>query len=75
MTWQAAAGAATYNVYRMGPGDTYWKVVSAKQSGTSYTDKNVTAGNTYKYTVRGVAADGTTLSPSYDGTGKSAVAK
>ena len=75
VTWQAAAGAATYNVYRMGPGDTYWKVVSAKQSGTSYTDKNVTAGNTYKYTVRGVAADGTTLSPSYDGTGKSAVAK
>ena len=72
VTWQAAAGAATYNVYRMGPGDTYWKVVSAKQSGTSYTDKNVTAGSTYKYTVRGVAADGTTLSPSYDGTGVSA---
>ena len=75
VTWQAAANAATYNVYRMGPGDTYWKVVSAKQSGTSYTDKNVTTGSTYKYTVRGVAADGTTLSPSYDGTGKSAVAK
>ena len=75
VTWQAAAGAATYNVYRMGPGDTYWKVVSAKQSGTSYTDKNVKPNSTYKYTVRGVAADGTTLSPSYDGTGKSAVAK
>ena len=74
VTWQAAANAATYNVYRMGPGDTYWKVVSAKQSGTSYTDKNVTAGSTYKYTVRGVASDGTTLSPSYDGTGKSATA-
>ena len=72
VTWQAAAGAATYNVYRMGPGDTYWKVVSTKQSGTSYTDKNVKLNSTYKYTVRGVAADGTTLSPSYDGTGKSA---
>ncbi|MFR8916568.1 MAG: hypothetical protein ACLVGP_03425 [Oscillospiraceae bacterium] len=72
VTWQAAAGAATYNVYRMGPGDTYWKVVSAKQSGTSYTDKNVTVGSTYKYTVRGVASDGKTLSPSYDGAGKSA---
>ena len=72
VTWQKAAGAATYTVYRMGPGDTYWKVVSAKQSGTSYTDKNVAAGSTYKYTVRGVAADGTTLSPSYDGTGVSA---
>ena len=72
VTWQAAAGAATYNVYRMGPGDTNWKVVSVKQSGTSYTDKNVTAGSTYKYTVRGVAADGKTLSPSYNKTGVSA---
>ena len=72
VTWQAAAGAATYNVYRMGPGDTNWKVVSVKQSGTSYTDKNVTAGSTYKYTVRGVASDGKTLSPSYNNTGVSA---
>ena len=73
VTWQAAANAATYNVYRMGPGDTYWKVVSVKQSGTSYTDKNVTAGSTYKYTVRGVAADGKTLSPGFNNTGVSAV--
>ena len=72
VTWQAAAGAATYNVYRIGPGDTYWKVVSAKQSGTSYTDKNVTAGSTYKYTVRGVASDGKTLSPGFNNTGVSA---
>ena len=42
--WEKAAGAATYNVYRVGPGDANWKVVSVKQSGTSYTDKNVTAG-------------------------------
>ena len=74
VTWQKAAGAVTYTVYRMGPGDTYWKVVSAKQSGTSYTDKNITAGSTYKYTVRGVASDGKTMSPSYDGTGVSAMA-
>ena len=72
VTWQKAAGAATYNVYRMGPGDTSWKVVSVKQSGTSYTDKNVTAGNTYKYTVRGVASDGKTLSPGFNNTGVSA---
>ena len=72
VTWQKAANAATYNVYRMGPGDTSWKVVSAKQSGTSYTDKNVTAGNTYKYTVRGVASDGKTLSPGFNNTGVSA---
>ena len=72
VTWQAAAGAEKYNVYRMGPGDTYWKVVSVKQSGTSYTDKNVTAGSTYKYTVRGVASDGKTLSPGFNNTGVSA---
>ena len=72
VTWQAAANAATYNVYRIGPGDTFWKVVSAKQSGTSYTDKNVTAGSTYKYTVRGVSADGKTLSPGFNNTGVSA---
>ena len=74
VTWQKAAGAVTYTVYRMGPGDTYWKVVSAKQSGTSYTDKNITAGSTYKYTVRGVASDGTTLSPGFNNTGVSAMA-
>ena len=73
VTWQKAANAATYNVYRMGPGDTCWKVVSVKQSGTSYTDKNVTAGSTYKYTVRGVASDGKTLSPGFNNTGVSAV--
>ena len=72
VTWEKAANAATYNVYRMGPGDTCWKVVSVKQSGTSYTDKSVTAGSTYKYTVRGVAADGKTISKGFDGTGKSA---
>ena len=72
VTWEKAAGAATYNVYRKGPGDTSWQAVSYKQSATSYTDKNVTAGGTYKYTVRGVAADGKTISKGFDGTGKSA---
>ena len=72
VTWEKANGAATYNVYRKGPGDTSWQAVSYKQSATSYTDKNVTAGGTYKYTVRGVAADGKTISKGFDGTGKSA---
>ena len=72
VTWEKAAGAATYNVYRKGPGDTSWQAVSYKQSATSYTDKNVTAGGTYKYTVRGIAADGKTISKGFDGTGKSA---
>ena len=38
---------------------------------TSYTDSDVEAGVKYTYTVRGVASDGKTLSPSYDTTGVS----
>ena len=74
VTWSYAADAKTYNIYRKGPGDTSWQPVAYKQSGTSYTDKNVTAGSTYAYTVRGVSADGKTLSRSWDA-GRSAVAK
>ena len=71
VTWQAAAGAAKYNVYRKDAVNTKWKVI-ATVAGTSYTDKSGTAGTKYSYTVRGVAADGKTLSPSYDKTGVSA---
>ncbi len=72
VTWKTAAGAATYNVYRKGPGDTSWRPVVYKYSGTSYTDKNVVVGARYRYTVRGVAADGKSISAKYNGTGVSA---
>ncbi len=71
VTWKEAAGAATYKVYRKDATNTKWKVI-ATVSGTSYTDKSGTAGTKYSYTVRGVAADGKTLSPSYNKTGVSA---
>ena len=71
VTWQAADGAAKYNVYRKDATNTKWKVI-ATVTGTSYTDKSAKAGVTYSYTVRGVAADGKTLSPSYNKTGVSA---
>ena len=71
VTWQAADGAAKYNVYRKDATNTKWKVI-ATVSGTSYTDKTAKAGTKYTYTVRGVAADGKTLSPSYNKTGVSA---
>ena len=71
VTWQAADGAAKYNVYRKDAVNTKWKVI-ATVTGTSYTDKSGTAGTKYSYTVRGVAADGKTLSPSYNKTGVSA---
>ena len=71
VTWQAADGAAKYNVYRKDATNTKWKVI-ATVTGTSYTDKSGTAGAKYSYTVRGVAADGKTLSPGFDRTGVSA---
>ena len=71
VTWQAADGAAKYNVYRKDAVNTKWKVI-ATVAGTSYTDKSGTAGTKYSYTVRGVAADGKTLSPGFDRTGVSA---
>ena len=71
VTWQAASGAAKYNVYRKDASNTVWRVI-ATVTGTSYTDKSAKAGVTYSYTVRGVAADGKTLSPGFDRTGVSA---
>ena len=71
VTWQAASGAAKYKVYRKDAVNTKWTVI-ATVTGTSYTDKSAKAGVTYSYTVRGVAADGKTLSPGYNKTGVSA---
>ena len=71
VTWQAANGAAKYKVYRKDAVNTKWTVI-ATVTGTSYTDKSGTAGTKYSYTVRGVAADGKTLSPGYNKTGVSA---
>ena len=71
VTWQKADNAAKYNVYRKDASNTVWRVI-ATVTGTSYTDKSAKAGVKYSYTVRGVAADGKTLSPSYNKTGVSA---
>ena len=71
VTWQAADGAAKYRVYRKDAVNTKWKDI-ADVSGTSYTDKTAEIGTKYSYTVRGIAADDKTLSPSYNKTGVSA---
>ena len=72
VTWEAAANAKTYIVYRKAAGETGWSIIAKSVSGTSYTDKSVTAGIPYTYTVRGVAADGKTMSAGYDTVGKTA---
>ena len=73
VTWKTAAGAEKYRVYRIGPGDAKW-VGLVNVTGTGWTDTNVTKGVKYTYTVRGISVDGK-LSPGFDKTGVSAVAK
>ena len=74
VTWNAADGAAQYRVYRKDAANPKWKGL-ANVDGTSWTDKTAQAGvtYTYTYTVRGISADGKTLSPGFDNTGVSAM--
>ena len=69
VAWDKAANAASYRVYRRVNNSSDWNVVASSVSGTSYTDWNVEPGVRYTYTVRGVAADGQTLSKTYNKTG------
>ena len=72
LTWKPAANAQTYNVYRaVNPpaGDvpaSAWKLVGKKVDALSFKDTTGQSGKLYAYTVRGVAADGKTLSPTYN---------
>ena len=74
VTWEAAANAVTYTVYRKVAGTNNWVIIARNVDGTSYTDATVKAGESYTYTVRGVAADGRTMSKGYDRTGVTAKA-
>ena len=80
LTWTTASNAKTYNVYRAAnppkSGDTLltvptskWVLVAEKVSALSWKDTTGTSGTTYAYMVRGVAADGKTLSTSYNTVG------
>lgn len=69
VTWKTSAGAAMYKIFRK-TGSGGWEALNTVTSGTtSYTDKKVTAGKTYTYTVRAVATDRTTFTSSYNETG------
>ena len=73
VTWQTAAGAAQYRVYRKDAANPKWKGL-INVTGTSWTDKTAVAGVKYTYTVRGIGADGKTLSPTYNNLGVSMTA-
>jgi outer membrane biosynthesis protein TonB len=52
LTWNSSNGATSYKVYRNG------EVISSGTSSTSYTDNNVTGGNSYLYFIRAVNSSG-----------------
>ena len=66
LTWESAADAKTDNVYRKVDGASGWTLLASSVSGTTYKDTSGKSGTTYAYTVRGVAADGKTLSRTYN---------
>ena len=70
VTWKAASGAHTYQVYRKTASDG-WKLVAKNISDTEWKDTSAVKGTTYTYTVRAVADDGTTRG-ACDTRGKSA---
>ena len=74
VTWQAAQYAKTYVVYRKPANTNSWAIIARSVAGTSYVDTAAAPGSPYTYTVRGVAADGKTMSSGYDRTGVTATA-
>ena len=65
VTWQAADGVGSYQVYRK-TGNSDWTAIDTV-NGTSYTDTNVVTNGSYKYTVS-CMVDGVEVS-SYDPVG------
>lgn len=56
LTWDKIAGAAGYNVYRKTNGGKWARIATiANGSTVTYTDKSVSSGTTYMYTVRAYA--------------------
>ena len=52
--WNGVSGATSYRVYRRGAGQNYWTYLGDVNS-LQFTDKNVTKGQYYRYTVRAVS--------------------
>lgn len=53
VSWTVSAAAGEYRIYRKTPEDTKWQLLTKTAADvSSYTDKTVTAGVTYRYAVR-----------------------
>lgn len=66
ITWGAVSGAAKYRVYYKGSKG--WTKMG-ETTGTSFTDTDVRAGSTYRYTVRCLDAAASKFTSSYNSTG------
>ncbi len=58
VSWASVGGAKSYKVYRQGPGYSGWKYMGTVTA-AKFTDTKTVKGQTYKYTVRAVASNGT----------------
>lgn len=75
ITWEKVAGAGGYIIYKKN-GDSWKKLETVKSSITSYTDKGLTSGKKYTYTVKAYkTVSGTTYTSDFDKTGVSAKVK
>jgi fibronectin type 3 domain-containing protein len=57
LSWSAASGAASYNVYRSTTSDSNFVLLGSSSTAT-YTDNSAVGGTTYYYTVTGVSSGG-----------------
>lgn len=58
LTWNAVAGATSYNLYRSTGGSYYSILYKQGLTATSFTDNGLTAGTAYSYSVAGVNTSG-----------------
>jgi hypothetical protein len=61
LTWTPVAGAASYHVERMGPGDEVFHEIATGIQGNSFTDLTASPSSTFTYRVRAENSNG--LSP------------
>jgi hypothetical protein len=66
LRWQASFGATSYTVRRATSSDGQYATVASGVTGSSYTDKSVTNGATYYYTVTASNSAGTSGSSPVD---------
>lgn len=58
LKWSAVKGASGYRIYYKLPGDTSWRTALKSTTKTTYTVKNLTAGQNYRFAVRGYTKSG-----------------